>query len=468
MLHAWSIGCLSGVQYGIASRAFLRLLVALKSNNANHRFEIVHAMVRIACNHCFLKFPFRLVLLIACAVLLSPPCSATIFTGSISRSDPPNAVLVARFNFREYTKSKYSVQASNAQGFFALFDDETQMLHHLEMGLSSSSSSECMSYLMDGKGVGPYRALPPAQLQHGWTEGIIGNYCRDWFFVFFNCQAALEVPSYRIEALTNGGSQLPCGKENLPFLLLIFAVIPIAFTVFMFQKHGRSVFDLQNSCCMALSGCASTGAACLVMSAHYFQMRNDGFGSHHANFAGRVILQAAHTALLLHAFRFASSVSFLKLWSSVAHLHAAKAFYAAAAVYVFLCIASLATDSSESLNANAQPLNACGRALNVIQLIFAAFATYLYRRSLRLGYADASFKLKCYTLVIALPWMWALPGGTLLCLNFGAKDQLIAVYAVQLSLTTVYSVASSLLLVDYVPEDDPQLFEEPRFFDEGL
>jgi hypothetical protein len=425
-------------------------------------------MSHIARSHCFLNARFRLVLLIACTVvLLPPPCAATIFTGSISRSDPPSAVLVARFNFREYTTSKYSVQASNAQGFFALFDDETQMLHHLEMGLSSSSTSECMSHLMDGKGVGPYRALPPAQLQHGWSEGIIGNYCRDWFFVFFNCQAALDVPSYRIETMTDGGSHLPCGKENLPFLLLVFAVLPIAFTVFMLQKHGRGVFDLQNSCCLAMSGCAATGAACLVMSAHYFQMRSDGFGSHYANFAGRIVLQAAHAVLLLHALRFAASVSFLKL-GSIAAQSPAKAVYVAAAVYASLCIASLAADSSESLTANAQPLNACGLALAVIQLIFAAFATYLHRRSLRFGYADASLKLKCYTLALALPWLWTLPLGTLLCLNFGAKDQLVAVYAVQLSLTTVYSVAAALLLVDYVPEDDPQLFEEPRFFDDGL
>jgi len=124
----------------------------------------------------------RFALLIACIVLAAapPPCAATVFTGSISSSDPPSAVLVARFNFREYTESKYSVQASNVKGFFALFDDESSMMQHLEKGLSSRSGEDCMSYLMDGKGVGPYRALPTAQLEHGWDERIIGNYCRDW------------------------------------------------------------------------------------------------------------------------------------------------------------------------------------------------------------------------------------------------------------------------------------------------
>jgi hypothetical protein len=47
-------------------------------------------------------------------------------------------------------------------------------------------------------------------------------------------------------------------------------------------------------------------------------------------------------------------------------------------------------------------------------------------------------------------------------------QQLVAVYAVQLSLSTVYSIASTLLLVDYVLPPDPQLFDEPRFFDDGL
>jgi hypothetical protein len=52
-----------------------------------------------------------------------------------------------------------------------------------------------------------------------------------------------------------------------------------------------------------------------------------------------------------------------------------------------------------------------------------------------------------------------------LCLAVGSKDQLVAVYAVQLSLSAVYSIASALVLADYVPEDDPEL---PRFFDDGL
>ncbi len=110
-------------------------------------------MARCSRSRCEPKTRFVYVLLIASFfVMLLSPCTATVFTGSISRSDPPNAVLVARFNFKEYTESKYSVQASNVQGFFAIFDDEDQMLYHLKKGLSSTTTNECMSYLMDGKG----------------------------------------------------------------------------------------------------------------------------------------------------------------------------------------------------------------------------------------------------------------------------------------------------------------------------
>ena len=123
------------------------------------------------------------------------------------------------------------------------------------------------------------------------------------------------------------------------------------------------------------------------------------------------------------------------------------------------------TDSSESVVSNAQPLNKFGVPLTVFQFIFAAVATMFYRRALLLQYADTSFKLQCFSLMLALPWLWFLPLGTLLCLTVGSKDQLVAVYAVQLSLSTVYSIASALVLTNYVPEDDPEL---PRFFDDGL
>jgi hypothetical protein len=425
-------------------------------------------MHHFVCSNHSLKT--RLHFVVFACILLSRPCTATVFTGSISRSDPPSAVLVARFNFREYTESRYTIQASNAHGFFALFDDETIMLRHLEKGLSSSSSNECMSYLMSGgKGVGPYRALPPAQLESGWSEGIIGNYCRDWFFVFFNCQASLLVPSYRIETLTDNGSQLPCGKGSLPFLLLFFAALTCLFVAFMFQKHGRGVLDVANSAFVALCGCACTSLSCTLMGLHYYRMRDDGVGSHTSNFIGRAVLQAAQVALLLHAFRFSSSLSLQHVWSKLMQSRAAQYFtYAAAAAYAVVCICSLTADSSESIIASAQPVNSYGRALAAFQLAFAAFATHFYRRACRLEYADSSFKLKCYTVALALPWLWALPTGTLLCLLCGAKDQLVAVYAVQLSLTTVYCSASALVLFDHVPNDDPQHFDEPRFFDDGL
>ena len=416
----------------------------------------------------FRRSRFPLILLIGFLVLFSsaPPCAATIFTGSISRSDPPSAVLVARFNFREYSESKYSVQASNTKGFFALFDDETQMLLHLEKGLRSSSSNECMSYLMDGKGVGPYRALPPPLLERGWSEGITGHYCRDWFFVFFNCQASLEVPSYRIETTTDGGSQLPCGKESLPSLLVSFAVLCIIFTAFLLQKHGRVVFNLTNSCCFAMSGCAVSGIACVLMGFHYFRMRSDGTGSQVANLVGRIMLQGAQVTLFLHALRFSSFLSLPRIWSSFTQSRIARtALPFAAAAYGISFILSLMTDSSESVVSNAQPLNKFGVPLTVFQFIFAAVATIFYRRALLLQYADTSFKLQCFSLMLALPWLWFLPLGTLLCLTVGSKDQLVAVYAVQLSLSTVYSIASALVLADYVPEDDPEL---PRFFDDGL
>jgi hypothetical protein len=427
-------------------------------------------MARSSRSRCVPKTRFAHALLIASFfVMLLSPCTATVFTGSISRSDPPNAVLVARFNFKEYTESKYSVQASNVQGFFAIFDDEDQMLYHLEKGLSSTTTNECMSYLMDGKGVGSYRALPPAQLQRGWTEGILGHYCRDWFFVFFNCQASLEVPSYRIETLTSGGDQLPCGKENLPALLLLFAALPLFFSALMLQKHGRDVLNPHNSCCIALCSCTASGVACLLMATHYYVMRSNGTGVHAANFTGRITLQAAQLALLIHALRFTSFISLPQLWSIYASPSAVKtAIYCVFSAYAVLFLVSVTSDSSETIVATAQPLNACGRLLPAFQLIFAAFTTHLYRRARRLEYADASIKLNVHSLALTLPWLWALPLGTLACLSVGLHQQLVAVYAVQLSLSTVYSIASTLVLVDYVVPDDPQLFDEPRLFDDGL
>jgi hypothetical protein len=414
---------------------------------------------------------FRFVLLAFCALIGSAPspCAATIFTGSISRSDPPAALLVARFNFREYTESKYSIQASSGTGFFALFDDETKMLQHLEKGLRSRNSDECSSYLMNGKGVGPYRALSPAALERGWNEGIVGNYCRDWFFVFFNCHESLEVPSYRIETLTDGGSQLPCGKEYLPLLLAVFAAVSISFVVFMLQRHGLGVFDVQSSCCIVLYGCAGSGLACVLMGSHYFYMRINGIGFHAANFLGRVVLQGAQLALLVHALRFTAHLSLPRIWLSVAESQNTKvAFLFTVAAYAFALIMSLTSDSFESVIANAQPLNTFGVLLVIFQLFFAVFATFLYRKASRLEYTHTLPKLKCHSLVFALPWLWCLPLGTLLCLTVGSRDQLVAVYAVQLSLSSVYSTASALMLVDHVPNDDPQLFDEPRFFNDGL
>ena len=413
----------------------------------------------------------RVILLIACVVVASAPspCAATVFTGSISSSDPPSAVLVARFNFREYTESKYSVQADSVKGFFALFDDETSMLQHLEKGLSSRSGEDCMSYLMDGKGVGPYRALPPAQLEHGWNERIIGNYCRDWFFVFFNCKASLEVSSYRIETSTDGGSQLPCGKENLPVLLAVFTALCFAATALLMQKHGRDIFDHHKGCFLAVSGCAISGVACFLMGLHYFRMRSDGVGSSAANFVGRILLQGMQLALLAHALRFSASLSLRRIWLIAAQSRDAKvALCLAGVAYVFFFIASLTADSSESVIANAQPLNTFGVVLTVCQLIFAVAATALHRRALLLDNGDIYF-LKWFGLALALPWLWCLPLGTLLCLTVGSKDQLVAVYAVQLSLSTVYASAAAIFTVNHVPDDDdPQLFEEPRIFDDGL
>jgi hypothetical protein len=322
-----------------------------------------------------------------------------------------------------------------------------------------------MSNLMDGKSLGTYRALPPSLLERGWSESIIGNYCRDWFFVFFNCQASLEVPSYRIEATTDGGSQLPCGKENLPSLLVSFAVLCIAFTALLLQKHGRVIFDRSNSCCFAVSGCAVSGIACVLMGFHYFRMRSDGTGSHGANFIGRIMLQGAQLTLFLHALRFSSFLSLSGIWSSFTRSRISWAAPFAAAAYGISFILSLITDSSESVASNAQPLNKFGVVVSVFQLIFAAVATFFYRRSLLLEYADTSFKLKCFCLMLALPWLWTLPFATLLCLTVQSKDQLVAVYAVQLSLSIVYSIVSSLILANYEPADDPEL---PHFFDDGL
>lgn len=429
-------------------------------------------MALFTCSDYVLRKRFHFSLLIAIVVLIvsaPSPCAGTIFTGSISRSDPPAAVLVARFNFREYTESKYFIQASDSKGFFALFDDETKMLHNLEKGLSSSSSDECTSYLMNGKGVGPHRALSPAALERGWNEGIIGNYCRDWFFVFFNCHSHLEVPFYRIETSTDGGSQLPCGKESLPFLLAVFAALCIIFAVFMLQKHGLCVFIIQNSCCIVMYGCAGSGLACVLMGSHYFRMRVDGTGFHACNFFGRIVLQGAQLALLVHALRFTAHLSLSRIWFSIGRSWNAKvAVQFAVAAYAILMVMSLTTDPFESIIANAQPLNTFGVILLIFQLVFAIFATSLYRMALRLEYAQNLPKIKCHTLIFALPFLWGLPLGTLLCLNVGSKDQIVAVYAVQLSLSSVYSIASSSMLVDHVPNDDPQLVDEPRFFDDGL
>ena len=428
-------------------------------------------MALYACIEYSLKKSFHFLLLFACVILFgsASPCAATIFTGSISRSDPPAAVLVARFNFREYTESKYSVKAINAHGFFTIFDDETKMLQLLEKGLSSSSSDECTSYLMNGKGVGPYRALSPAALERGWNEGIIGNYCRDWFFVFFNCQSSLEIPSYRIETSTDGGSQLPCGKQNLPLLLALFAALCVIFTVFMLQKHGRDIVHTDNCCSIVIYGFAGSGLASVLMGSHYFCMRVDGIGFPTANFIGRIVLQGAQLTLLVHALRFTSFLSLPRIWLSVAQSRMFKAIVQfAVAAYTFSLVISLITDPLESVIANAQPLNTFGVVLTVFQLIFAAFATYLYQRALRLEYAHTSFKLKCFSLSFAFPLLWGLPLGTLLCLTVGSKDQLFAVYAVQLSLSFIYSISSASMLVHYVPDDDPQLFEQARFFDDGL
>ena len=286
--------------------------------------------------------------------------------------------------------------------------------------------------------------------------------------MFFNCKASLEVPSYRIETSTDGGSQLPCGKENLPLLLTVFAALCIASTSLMLQKHGREIFNHQNSCFLAVSGCAVSGAACLLMGLHYFRMRSDGVGSPAANFVGRVLLQGVQLALLAHALRFSASLSLRRIWLMAAQSREAKAALGlAAAAYVFFFIASITIDSSESVIANAQPLNACGVVLTVFQLIFAAAAAALHRRALLLDHGDVYF-LKWFGLALALPWLCCLPIGTLLCLTVGSKDQLVAVYAVQLSLSTVYAGAAALSTVNHVPDDDPQLLEEPRIFDDGL
>jgi len=58
------------------------------------------------------------------------------------------------------------------------------MLLHLEKGLRSSSSNECMSYLMDGKGVGPYRALPPPCLNAAGAKASLATTVGTGFLSF--------------------------------------------------------------------------------------------------------------------------------------------------------------------------------------------------------------------------------------------------------------------------------------------
>jgi hypothetical protein len=206
-----------------------------------------------------------------------------------------------------------------------------------------------------------------------------------------------------------------------------------------------------------------------MMGAHYYRMRSDGIGMHSANFVGRAVLQFSQLSLLLHALRFSSSLSLTRLWSRLARSRTAQySLYFSAAIYLVVFICSLTADSSESIIANAQPVNVYGCALASFQLIFAAFATHVCRQTWQMQYADVTFKLKCYSLALALPWIWALPAGTLLCLGFSPKDQLVAVYAVQLSLATVYGAASFLILFHHQPNDNPQYFDEPIFFDDGL
>jgi hypothetical protein len=185
-------------------------------------------------------------------------------------------------------------------------------------------------------------------------------------------------------------------KAACPFYCFFFAALTCLFVAFMFQKHGRGVLDVANSAFVALCGCACTSLSCTLMGLHYYRMRDDGVGSHTSNFIGRAVLQAAQVALLLHAFRFSSSLSLQHVWSKLMQSRAAQYFtYAAAAAYAVVCICSLTADSSESIIASAQPVNSYGRALAAFQLAFAAFATHFYRRACRLEYADSSFKLKC-------------------------------------------------------------------------